>query len=140
MTAKKHNISGKELTPFLISEINKESNNLTLKANVSLIINNADLAGKLSKEYYYNQTELEGYQKKLLDINHLKRKYGGTIESIVGYKKELEINGVGYRAKLEGSTLVLSAGFSHPVRYKLPEGVKAVLGAKNTVKEFKPYL
>tara|TARA_Y100001970_G_scaffold255840_1_gene332963 strand:- start:2464 stop:3375 length:912 start_codon:yes stop_codon:yes gene_type:complete len=50
--AKTNNISGKELTPFLISEINKESNNLTLKANVSLIINNADLAGKLSKEYY----------------------------------------------------------------------------------------
>ena len=52
--AKKNNVNGKELTPFLINEINKESNNLTLKANISLIINNADLAGKLSKEYYSN--------------------------------------------------------------------------------------
>ena len=45
-------IKGKELTPFLINEINNESNNLTLKTNTSLIINNAYLAGKLSKEYY----------------------------------------------------------------------------------------
>ena len=49
--AKINKINGKELTPFLINEINKESNNQTLKANVSLIICNADLAGKLSKEY-----------------------------------------------------------------------------------------
>tara|TARA_Y100000590_G_scaffold465259_1_gene637040 strand:+ start:432 stop:1343 length:912 start_codon:yes stop_codon:yes gene_type:complete len=48
------NIKGKNITPFLIKEINKESNNLTLKANTSLIINNALLAGKLSKEYYSN--------------------------------------------------------------------------------------
>ena len=50
--AKVNNISGKELTPFLINEVNKESNNLTLKTNVSLIISNAELAGKLSKEYF----------------------------------------------------------------------------------------
>ena len=50
--AKINKINGKELTPFLINEINKESNNQTLKANVSLIICNADLAGKLSKEYF----------------------------------------------------------------------------------------
>ena len=50
--ANKNNIHGKELTPFLINEINKESNDLTLKANISLIINNAELAGKLSKEYF----------------------------------------------------------------------------------------
>jgi len=52
--ASEYNISGKELTPFLINQVNKESNNLTLKANVSLIINNALLAGKLAKEYYSN--------------------------------------------------------------------------------------
>ena len=50
--AKNKNISGKKLTPFLISEINKESNNRTLKTNISLIINNAELAGRLSKEYF----------------------------------------------------------------------------------------
>ena len=41
-----------------------------------------------------------------------------------GYKKEMKIIGVGYKAKLEGSNLVLSLGFSHPVVYKIPEGIK----------------
>ena len=40
-----------------------------------------------------------------------------------GFTKELEINGVGYRAAVEGKDLVLSLGFSHPVRYPIPDGV-----------------
>ena len=50
--AEKNKISGKALTPFLIKEINNFSNDQTLKANVSLIINNADLAGKIAKNFY----------------------------------------------------------------------------------------
>lgn len=41
-----------------------------------------------------------------------------------GYEKKLEIHGVGYRANLQGTTLVLSLGFSHEVRYDVPQGVK----------------
>ena len=50
--AEKNKINGKELTPFLIKEINNFSNNKTLKANVSLIINNAELAAKIAKNFY----------------------------------------------------------------------------------------
>ena len=49
--AKKNLIRGKDLTPFLISEINKLSKNKTLEANTALIINNALLAGKISKKF-----------------------------------------------------------------------------------------
>ena len=49
--AKLNLIRGKELTPFLISEINALSKNKTLEANTSLIINNALLAGKISKKF-----------------------------------------------------------------------------------------
>ncbi|MBU1045869.1 50S ribosomal protein L6 [Patescibacteria group bacterium] len=41
-----------------------------------------------------------------------------------GYKKELEIQGVGYRARVEGDDLVLEMGFSHPVNLKKPEGIE----------------
>ena len=41
-----------------------------------------------------------------------------------GYQKKLEIHGVGYRANLQGTTLVLSLGFSHEVRYDVPAGIK----------------
>ena len=41
-----------------------------------------------------------------------------------GYKKELEINGVGYRAAMKGKSLSLQLGLSHDVNYDLPEGIK----------------
>ena len=41
-----------------------------------------------------------------------------------GYKKILEINGVGYRAQKQGKTLTLSLGFSHPVIMEDPEGIE----------------
>lgn len=41
-----------------------------------------------------------------------------------GFKKELELQGVGYRAQMEGANLNLSLGFSHPIVYTPREGVK----------------
>jgi large subunit ribosomal protein L6 len=41
-----------------------------------------------------------------------------------GYKKDLEIKGVGYRANLQGQDLVMSLGFSHEVKYRIPDGIK----------------
>lgn len=41
-----------------------------------------------------------------------------------GYTKVLELKGVGYRANLQGQTLVLQLGFSHDVHFPIPEGVK----------------
>ena len=49
--AKLNQIRGKDLTPFLISEINALSKNKTLEANTALIINNALLAGKISNKF-----------------------------------------------------------------------------------------
>ena len=40
-----------------------------------------------------------------------------------GFTKELEINGVGYRAQLQGKNLVMNLGFSHPVEIKAVEGI-----------------
>ena len=44
-----------------------------------------------------------------------------------GYRRDLEIQGVGYRAALDGSTLVLTVGFSHPVRMTPPPGISYAL-------------
>jgi len=41
-----------------------------------------------------------------------------------GYKKQLQVLGVGYTAKLQGTTLQLALGFSHPITFPLPEIVK----------------
>jgi len=42
-----------------------------------------------------------------------------------GWEKKLVLNGVGYRAKADGNSVNLTVGLSHPVDYKLPEGIKA---------------
>ena len=42
-----------------------------------------------------------------------------------GFEKQLEINGVGYKAEIKGQKITLSLGYSHPIDYTLPEGVSA---------------
>lgn len=41
-----------------------------------------------------------------------------------GFSRKLEINGVGYRAQVQGGTLVLQLGYSHDVRFPIPDGIK----------------
>lgn len=41
-----------------------------------------------------------------------------------GFKKELDIVGVGYRAEVKGKNLVIALGFSHPVEFAIPEGIQ----------------
>lgn len=50
-----------------------------------------------------------------------------------GFEKILEIEGVGYRANLDGKDLVLNLGYSHPVKIKTPQGIEFKV-EKNTIK------
>lgn len=52
-----------------------------------------------------------------------------------GWQRALEINGVGYRAALEGKTLVLNLGFSHQVRLEPPKDVQYVVGERKSANE-----
>ena len=49
-----------------------------------------------------------------------------------GFQKKLEFEGIGYRANMEDDTLVMQLGFSHPVRFRAPEGIKIVV-EKNVI-------
>lgn len=50
-----------------------------------------------------------------------------------GYTKGLEINGVGYRAAVQGQSLNLTLGFSHPVTFSLPVGITAKVDANTKI-------
>lgn len=50
-----------------------------------------------------------------------------------GYEKQLEINGVGYRAAKQGKTLVLTLGYSHPVNMEEPEGITYEVPNANSI-------
>lgn len=52
-----------------------------------------------------------------------------------GWERALQINGVGYRAALEGKTLVLQLGFSHPIRMEPPEGVEYIVGERKSASD-----
>lgn len=71
-----------------------------------------------------------------LDDTAQNRAFHGTIRALInnmlagvtkGYVKELEIQGVGFRASMSGSELTMLVGFSHPVVYTVPEGVKVTV-------------
>lgn len=55
---------------------------------------------------------------------------------IQGYSRSLEIHGVGYQAKMEGKTLVLTVGFSHPVRIPVPAGLEVQVTAATNPARF----
>ncbi|HWS70878.1 MAG TPA: 50S ribosomal protein L6, partial [Thermoanaerobaculia bacterium] len=47
-----------------------------------------------------------------------------------GFKRELDIIGVGYRAEVKGKEVVFALGYSHPVRFPIPDGIEIVVEAK----------
>lgn len=56
------------------------------------------------------------------------------IEGVVnGYKKSLEIVGVGYRFSTKGNALVVNAGYSHPVELEIPSGIKVDVKSSNEI-------
>ncbi|MBL4799002.1 MAG: 50S ribosomal protein L6 [Oleispira sp.] len=66
----------------------------------------------------------------------------GTFRSLVnnmvigvtqGYQKKLILQGVGYRAKISGKVVSLSLGFSHPVDYELPKGIKVEVPSQTEI-------
>jgi len=67
-------------------------------------------------------------------LNRQNRGYQGLVRALLanmvrgvtkGYEKKLEINGVGYKCEQKGETLVFALGYSHPIEFTLPKGVKA---------------
>ena len=66
----------------------------------------------------------------------------GTMRAIInnmvvgvstGFTRNLQINGVGYRAAMQGNKLVLNLGFSHPVEMEIPDGLKVVVENNTTI-------
>ena len=70
------------------------------------------------------------------DTSRFAKAMYGTARSVIagmvrgvseGYKKELEIQGVGFKANLKGSQLDLALGYSHPILFDIPEGIKVTV-------------
>jgi large subunit ribosomal protein L6 len=56
-----------------------------------------------------------------------------------GFKKELDVVGVGYKADVQGKKIVFALGYSHPIEYPLPEGIDAKTERVNTKTSINQY-
>ena len=73
--------------------------------------------------------------KKMKSLRGLTRTliYNMVIGVTEGYQKELEVNGVGYRAQKQGKKLILSLGYSHPVEMIDPEGLSSAVDGNKII-------
>lgn len=102
--------------------------------------------GKLTKTFTHNvkiETGNEGIQVSPANTSRQARAMYGTTRAIVanmvqgvteGYSKNLEINGVGFRAALKGDVLDLALGYSHPINYKVPAGITVTVTENTKLK------
>lgn len=90
---------------------------LTLHPHVSVKREGSTLVVNVNDPELKNDKALWGLSARLIE--------NMIIGVTQGYEKRLEINGVGYRAAVEGDKLALSLGFSHPVSFSIPKGIAA---------------
>ncbi|HHU59608.1 TPA: 50S ribosomal protein L6 [bacterium] len=112
-----------------------ENNNVVAKGPKGTLTN------KFSKLLTITNENNEIRITRANEEKHTKQLHGTTralINGMVvgvseGFKKELKIQGIGYRARMEGNDLVLSVGFSHPVTVKPIEGVTIEVPKNNSI-------
>lgn len=100
-----------------------------------------ELQRQLHADMLFEQAEGQLLVKRPSD-HRLHRSLHGLTRTLIdnmvlgvteGFKKDLEIAGVGYRAAKDGNVLVLQVGFSHPVRRDPPRGISYVVEGTNRV-------
>lgn len=123
----------------MLSRIAKNPLSIPSDVEVKLKDNHITVKGKLgTNELCYNDLVQVSLVNSELVFNvrestTLSKALSGTIKALIsnmivgvstGFTKKLTIIGVGYKAQVQGSVLNLTLGYSHPVTYNIPDGVK----------------
>ena len=123
-----------------MSRIAKEPVSIPTNVEVDLSASDVQVKGPLGKLQWSINSDVTVEHKddnllvKVANNSKQANAMSGTMRSLLanmvqgvskGYEKKLLLVGVGYRAKADNENLNLTLGFSHPVVYKLPEGIKA---------------
>jgi large subunit ribosomal protein L6 len=95
-----------------------------LKPEISVTINEGEVVLDRPSDSRQHKS-LHGLYRALI---------AGMITGVTeGYRKKLEIVGVGYRAELKGQKLILQLGYSHPIVFALPDEIKAEVPAPTQI-------
>lgn len=104
----------REIHPVLVAEVRVHNEGGRNKSEIAII-------PRVSSK---NSSALWGLTRSLV---------ANMVEGVSrGFDKKLEFEGIGYRASVEGDTLVMQVGFSHPVRFKAPPNIKFLV-EKNVI-------
>ena len=117
---------------------------VTLSNDGGLIVvkgKNGELSTSLHSDVELSVADNVATLKPARDTRHAKALWGtmrSNLNNMVvgvteGFTRKLEINGVGYRAAMQGNKLVLSLGFSHPVEMEVPAGLKVAVENNTSV-------
>jgi large subunit ribosomal protein L6 len=134
-----------------MSKIGKININIPEKTKVVMAGNALNIEGPLGKKTLSIDTEVfdldirEGKEISIKPkkINDQTKRLWGLNRSLVnnailgvnlGYKKTLELTGVGFRAALKGNQLNLQLGYSHDINFEIPENIKITVEKQTIVK------
>ena len=123
---------------------------ITIPAGVDVNVNGTTVTvkgpnGTLSMDAHPNMTvSIEGSEVIVSRPNDDKenRSLHGLTRTLIhnmivgvteGFKKNLEVNGVGYRVQMQGNNLVMNLGFSHQVTMEAPKGIKVECPSANAI-------
>ncbi|MEJ0009274.1 MAG: 50S ribosomal protein L6 [Alphaproteobacteria bacterium] len=109
--------------------VNVVGENITVKGP------NGELKTHFNDDVVVSITDGKVFVKPANDTQQARAMWGtvrANVKNLVegvtsGYKKQLDINGVGYRASVQGQILTLALGFSHDIKYIVPAGVKVAM-------------
>lgn len=124
----------------MVSRVARNPIQVPSGVNVSLIGQELTISGKLGElqRQIHSQVKIENVDERItfapVNSTAQANSLAGTMRALVknmvtgvnqGFEKKLILMGVGYRAKVQDNVLNLTVGYSHPVDFILPEGIKA---------------
>ena len=105
------------LSPSYVVTVTKDNKSLNIPLDSQIELNQQDGKVLLSRKNESNKAKaLHGLFRTLI--------HNAVVGVSKGWSKGLELNGVGYRASLSGNVLNLNLGYSHPIKYNIPEGIE----------------
>ena len=116
---------------------------ITVKAENGVVLIQGPKGSREIPMLPLTKVTVEGDSIKVENLNEKNSANSGTIYSLIksavigaidGFVRYLEIEGVGFKASMEGNTLVLSLGFVNPIRFAAPEGIAISVEEKNVIK------
>ena len=116
-------------------EVSLNGNHITVKGPKGTLEKNLHKNIKISVENNVITVTRPNDDPKNRSLHGLTRTLvNNMVNGVVNeYKRELEVNGVGYRAQKQGTKLVMNLGYSHPVEMDAPEGITFDLPNPNTI-------